>query len=566
MKKIIAVLLNIAIVFTMLLNVNVVFASNTELVAYFNESVIDADKARESGSDLYVDLTGEKAGNILVTGVGAGDVTWDEYDANVIDAYSLIGTGYEAVGRGAYGDKIIKYTQNAGYGMLRFKNYIPQTTFAEGDKVRLAMRVYLTDTYDSFGVVDSDKSVTSLNARVYFNVNGSDKADIDNAKQAVLTNTWQVIAREITLNATQAATLNTGKLGMRFDFFGAKANDTAKANPFAGTVFYDDYFVIEKTGTATDSFADWSLTPDANNGMAKLTKNNVSTNNTVTFTIAGAYANNTGYATQKASADVVTAGEIKSDYANVATGLDDSKRLVKLTQNGNMAMLRMTNAMSGELKEGEMVDVTMRMYLTDIKKGAQKASAELEADNTTTALTGRFALRNNNSDVQHDDVSIPVNQWVTVTKRFRVTEDYSKVHGFRFDFKGGTASTNKYYDIPFASTIFFDGTYSISKVTDEHNTFSHVCTLNGEGTAATVTFNAVNPTTEAATIIVAGYGENDRFLAADVVTVAANENGVSHTANLTFDAGALKEVKLFYWNSLTGLRPLQDKTVVYKAE
>lgn len=566
MKKIIAVLLNIAIVFTMLLNVNVVFASNTELVAYFNESVIDADKAEPSGSDLYVYLTGENAGNIFVTGASASSLAGAKYGAEIKDADSLIGTDYDAVGRGAYGDKIIKYTQNANIGMLRFKNHIPATTFSAGDKVRIAMRVFLTDTYASFGAT-APTSIATLESRIRLNLGGSESDIIANTVN-LETKKWQIISAEKTLTEAQAISLNNKLLGMRFDFVTSGASKEITTKAFAGTVFYDDYFVIEKTGTATSNFADWSLTPDGTVGMAKLTKGGVSTNPTITYALAGSYADTsaTDYAPQKARAKIVTAGEIKSAYANVANGLDDSKRLVKLTQNGNMAMLRMTNAMSGELKEGEMVDVTMRMYLTDIKKGAQKASAELEADTETTALTGRFALRNNNSDVQYDDVSIPVNQWVTVTKRFRVTNDYSRVHGFRFDFKGSTASTNKYYDIPFASTIFFDGTYSISKVTDEHNTFSHVCTLNGEGTAATVTFNAVNPTTEAATIIVAGYGENDRFLAADVVTVAANESGVSHTANLTFEAGKLKTVKLMYWDSLTGLVPKQEVTTVYKAE
>lgn len=573
MKKIIAVLLNITIVFTMLLNVNVVFASNTELVAYFNESIINGSyTVRDSGSDLFIDTTGTKTANITVTGASASSLTDSSYDAEVVDAYSLIGGDYDKVGKGAYGEKIIKYTQNAGFGMLRFKNHIPKTTFVAGDKVKLAMRVYLTDIHDSFGVVDTDKSVTSLKARVGFNVNGSDNWSIVGTAQDIETNKWQIVSGMTTLNETTAAALNAGALGMRFDFNGVTGNNAnIKSFAFAGTVFYDDYFVIEKTGTATDSFTDWSLTPDDNNGMAKLTKNNVSTNNTITFTIAGAYADtsSTNYAPQKATARVVTAGEIKSDYTAVANGLDDSKHLVKLSQNANMSMLRMVNAMDKtDVKEGEWVDVTMRMYLTDIKKGAQKSGEALEADTTTTALTGRFALRTT-QDVEYDDVSIPVNQWVTVTKRFRVTKDHSDVHGFRFDFKGGTNTKGTYYDIPFASTIFFDGTYSISKVTDEHNTFSHSCTLNADAataTAATVSFNAVNPTNDTAVVIVAGYDGDNRLVAADVVNIAANENGVSHTANLAFEAGKLKTVKLMYWDSLTGLVPKQEVTTVYNGK
>lgn len=519
-------------------------SESTELVEGSVNEHTTNDVTKSKDLFIYKTTSDENTKCVMVTALGQEEDGYVSHDAEVV-AVGDIAAAYPEVAEGAHGRKLIKYTQGSAVGMLRMKNWTEARTYAAGETVQVSLRLFCTDM--------SDATVTALDTRVVMNLDGTDYYGCMNNKQSVKTGEWVTLSSTATLTEDQATALNNKSVGMRFDFYNATgANNSGKA--YAGTVFFDDEFSVEVIGDYTDNFASWTQTVDANNGSLFLDKGADSANGRITFTSAGTPTKLEGLAMPKSSYKKVMVSEVKDAYAAVATGHNDDDLLIRVTQNGNMFMNRMINAVEqGIFKEGEIVEVSFNVFLADPKSAAATETAPA-ADSDAATLTGRVALRNDASDVAWSNVEIPVGKWTTVTKRFRIAADQTAVHGFRFDL-GGEAHTTK-FNTPFAATIFFDGNWSLKKVTNVHNTSEHSIVTSDN--TITVGFNGTNVQSDATMGIAAAYDADGRFLGAEIANLNYGDTtGV--TVSITVeDATKVADVKLFLFDE--NIKPLQVVT------
>ena len=450
-------------------------------VPFWRESIMnnsDWTYAKNSTSHniTYTRSNDATKGTLTFSKVGTSDYTGYEssHDSVKVTKAELKESEYSAVATAAYGDTIVKQTVNGSFALMRLAFMDNAAEWKTGDKIRFSMRVYPTDIYTKYNEKDTNGTVTSLTARLLYSVAdataSSKPTEATVSSNIMLTpNKWNTVSAVLTLTDETAAAINNKDLGMRFDW-GSKASITnldAWTNPFASTIFYDDLFVIEKMGNCASNFMNWSLYPSDSTGMLEIRKNTSRSNGWFYFTTSGNLTTVDGYAEEKVRQDVVKTTKLAEDYPSVAEGTNSSE-LLKYTQNGNMFMTRLSNAVaSGTYKEGDVVEASIRVFLADIYQTAQPAGGELTADTTTETLTGRILLYDQTADNKGTDkaaktVEIPVNSWVDVKQRFEITSDLADVRGFRFDMDGSTNGSN--FNKPFAGTIFFDGEWSLKKI------------------------------------------------------------------------------------------------------
>ncbi len=519
-------------------------SSSEELVTDSVNEHTTNDVTKSKDLYIYKTTSDESAKCVMVTALGQDQTGYVSHDAEVV-AVGDIAAEYPDVAEGAHGRKLIKYTQGSAVGMLRMKNWTEARTYTAGETVKVSLRLFCTDM--------SDENVTALDTRVVMNLDGTDYYDCMNNKQSVKTGEWVTLSSTATLTEAQAADLNNKSVGMRFDFYNATGgNNTGKA--YAGTVFFDDEFSIEVVGDYTNNFTSWTQTFDPNNSALTLKKGNNASNGQMLFAPAGTPTQQEGLALPKASFKKVTVEDIKDAYAAAAAGHSDDDELIRVTQNGNMFMSRMTNAVAqGTFKEGEVVEVSFNVFLADPKSAAATDSSAA-TDSDAAALTGRVALRNDTTDVAWSNVEIPVGKWTTVTKRFRIEADQTAIHGFRFDL-AGEAHTNK-FNTPFAATIFFDGNWSLKKVTNIHNTSEH--SISTSENTITVGFNGTNVQSDATMGIAAAFDADGRFLGAQIANLNYGDTTGATVSITVEDAAKVADVKLFLFDE--NLKPLQVVT------
>jgi len=214
-------------------------------------SAVYTDWTGESGTEYYKFINPEKSSNNMRFNAAG---TWSESlgvpKANTTPSLiNLIDAPAAVSGETGLSDKLVKITQTANISMARMKNALA-APFAENENVVVRFKIYLTDIYESAAsydvdgttvipaVKDDDNSVETLSMRIIPN-DGSDDASYANTVE-IPVNTWHTVETTFVSKADMT--------GVRLDF-GSKATAAATSGyttAFAGTIYFDGHFVIEK--------------------------------------------------------------------------------------------------------------------------------------------------------------------------------------------------------------------------------------------------------------------------------------------------------------------------------
>lgn len=374
------------------------------------------------------------------------------------------------------------FKQNINAHMFRMKN-LTSESFSAGDTIRVTFKIYATDicskginyAEDGTTILDPVKDDNIKNLTIKLTPQNAGSAAGSAVSTDIEVNKWITVCEEIPI--TQTAN------GIRLDFDNATAT---KANgyitPFAATVFYDGNFKVEKLTEVTlptdtvyspvfnVDYTSWTSSVSDNN---KITfKNPDSTSNTMFFTSVGSISELTGYPTS--SAYCHTNKISLTEAAKAYPGVDDdpyiTSTLAVAESNINAQMFRMSTIPGTDFVAGDKVRVTFRMYATDIyAKGVNYAEDGTTAvnptiDNTIETLDIQVISQNGTkSSGVTNNVTIPVNQWVTVSEEFTLT---AATNGFRMNFKSATATGKNGYTTPFAGKVFYDGHFKVEKLVE----------------------------------------------------------------------------------------------------
>ena len=154
--------------------------------------------------------------------------------------------------------------------------------------------------------------------------------------------------------------------------------------------------------------------------------------------------------------DEVYNSVIKDENGNIKTG-----NAVKQTVSANIAMARFVNLfdfmMPGTSEQPVRLKFKFDIYLTDIydKYGMP------DTDHSISELAVNTYIRAGSSDVQVKNITVPVNQWVTVETEYELTGNVADIHGLRIDMNSSSIKLERAYTTPFAGTVYYGGNLQV---------------------------------------------------------------------------------------------------------